>query len=441
MAAPIYHEGRILYKNGKRDWVCLSADTQAVVWRHSMLATQFGGTPALDGGKLFVGGTKGELARLNWADGSLDWIQHTGNKSGYTGALVLSDTHIYAMRNTGKMECRLRSNGSLVWSYQTDSYALGNPSFDGSTVFCSSDDRCIHALDPLTGSLKWKRCHPGNFARSAPFSTGGLVLSSGCTGVFYGDNASTGLVDWQADHGADNSFNDWAAADGYLFVANRLGKVYCFRSACPACTPTFTPSPSASHSPTSTPSDTPTATPSRTPTASPSGTETATPSRTPTVSPSVTGTATPSATPTASPSLTATTSLTATPTATPSSSASPTPSRSPTPAPPATLAPGEAPAGLDDPGSGCYAYPNPSKGDVHVVFRMDGPGRSRVRVFQSAGAAAALIEQDHSSGGIKRCTVPSGGFAPGVYFYKVDMHYQSGKRDQRPVGKFICSPR
>lgn len=316
MAAAIYYNGRILYKNAKRDWVCLDADSHAVLWRYTMQAPQYGGTPSLDGGLLYLAGTKGEMACLNWSDGSTVWVRQNGWTESYPSALVLSDTHIYAMVSNGKLECRSRSDGSLVWSYQTQSYANGSPSFDGTTVFCSSDDRCIYALDPLTGALKWQRCHAGNFARSAPFTCGGLVFSSGCTGAYYGDNAATGTVDWQATHGADNSFNDWAAADGYLFVSNRLGKVYCFRSGCPGCTSTPTPSPSPTWS----------ATPSATPTASPSATLTATPSPSLTMTLSATASATASATLTASPSLTVTLSASMTRTFTASPTISPTPS-------------------------------------------------------------------------------------------------------------------
>jgi hypothetical protein len=110
--------------------------------------------------------------------------------------------------------------------------------------------------------------------------------------------------------------------------------------------------------------------------------------------------------------------------------------------PTATPAPNDAPVGLDDPKDRCYAYPNPSEGpDVHIVYRMDGPGQARIRVFQAAGDPAAMGEERHNSGGVKRCTVPVSGFAPGVYFYKVDMRYDDGRRDKRPVGKFICRPK
>jgi hypothetical protein len=498
MAAPLIDSGKLLYKNGKKDYVCLDPVTHAENWRWSFLGKGIGCSPALDAGQVYVANGGGEIACFNWSNGSTVWRLQAGKKYNYTGAVMLGDNYLYLLTSAGRVECRKRVDGSLVWTYQMQSYTFGNLALRNGVVHCTSDDRCVRGLDALAGTELWIRCHPGNFARSSPYAAGGDVFSSGCTGEYYGDNADTGATDWVAAQGVDNSFMDWAYADGYLFTANRLGMVYCFRSNCPACTPTISPTespsftasatasptatptatitltatgtatPSATQTatPSSTPSASPTATPTGTPTASPSGTSSATPTGTPTASPtksatpSGTPTATPSgtltasptrsATPSASPSGTPSASATATPSATPvfSFTASPTltatPSISPTSAvpPTATPAPNDAPGGLDDPGHGCYAYPNPSEGpDINIVYRMDGPGDARIRVFQAAGEPAAKAEERHNSGGVKRCTIPLAGFAPGVYFYKVDMRYDDGEHDKRPIGKFICKPK
>ena len=76
-----------------------------------------------------------------------------------------------------------------------------------------------------------------------------------------------------------------------------------------------------------------------------------------------------------------------------------------------------------------------------MVYRVDGPCRARIRVFQAAGEAAALVEERHESAGIKQCRVPAAQFAPGVYFYKVDLNYDDGQRGSKPLGKFACRKR
>src|SRR5262249_26623346 len=148
---------------------------------------------------------------------------------------------LYVVTSTGKVECRHRSDGSLVWTYQMGSFGWANMALHNGILYCTNDDRCVRAVDCNTGAELWKRCHTGNFARSAPYFAGDIIFTSGCTGDFYGDDAATGNNVWSYHNGADNSFNDWAYADGYLIGSNRDGTVFCFRGACPSCTVTISP--------------------------------------------------------------------------------------------------------------------------------------------------------------------------------------------------------
>lgn len=443
MAAPTYLNGRILFKNGRHDFVCVDADSRAVLWRYRLQHSKIGGTPSVDGGRVYLGGEGGDLACLNWADGSVVWERAEGAGRNYSSALVLDDVRVYTKCANGRVEGRRRSDGGLLWSYQMDSYSNGNMSLDQGRLFCTSDDRCIHALDPASGALLWRQCHLGNFARSSAFSCGGWVFASGCAGSYYGDNGAGGGADWSFAHGGGNSFNDFCEADGDLYVSNIAGKVFCFRTGCPGCTPTQSPTVSPSFTPSPALTDTPTLSFTPTHTTSVSASPSATPSASPTAT--VSATATPTATLTASPSasrtVTPTQSATVSATLTPSASPTATPSATPA-GPPATATPlpGDAPGGLDDPGDHCYVYPNPTGGRrCHVVYRVHGPCQARVRVFQAAGEPACLVEQRHESAGVKSAEIPSEDFAPGIYIYKVDLKYDDGKRDKRPLGKFICT--
>jgi len=49
------------------------------------------------------------------------------------------------------------------------------------------------------------------------------------------------------------------------------------------------------------------------------------------------------------------------------------------------------------------------------------------------------VEQQHDGAGVKRCQLPTHGFAPGVYFYKVDMDYDDGRKGSLSLAKFVCS--
>ncbi|HXC65498.1 MAG TPA: hypothetical protein VNZ67_14135, partial [bacterium] len=64
---------------------------------------------------------------------------------------------------------------------------------------------------------------------------------------------------------------------------------------------------------------------------------------------------------------------------------------------------------------------------------------TKIRVFQAAGAPAARVETDNDGAGVKRCQLPCHAFAPGIYFYKVDLQYPNGRQESKPLCKFVCS--
>jgi len=111
------------------------------------------------------------LPRSDVNTGVPNWDIQTSCMRFYATSVLLTNTHLYVMTNMGLVECRLRANGSFVWNFQTGSWGMGNLSL-GDQLYCTSDDRCIHKLDLLTGSQIWLHCFTGNFAAAAPFTAG-----------------------------------------------------------------------------------------------------------------------------------------------------------------------------------------------------------------------------------------------------------------------------
>jgi outer membrane protein assembly factor BamB len=411
----VYANNRIYTGNSKSGLVCLDPDSHAVLWRHNFSRAQSSRTPACDNGEVYFCGTKGDLACLDAASGAVKWDINTGKC--YSSAITLTPLYLYIMISSGKVECRLRTNGSLVWAFQTGSFSSSNLALCGQLVIASSDDRNVYALNQDTGQCVWHRAFVGNFARCAPFVACGIVFISGCTHQFYAIDARTSQTLWTYSNGADNSFVDWAEADGRLFVSDSNCRLYCFEPdipsdpalcVCNLTANTFTPTPNW----TATPTDSTTATR----TASPS--LTASPSASPTLTP--TSTATP--TPTPMPSISAT--LTASPTAGFS-----TPTKTPQK--------GECP---DPGGHKCYVYPDPVKGgQAHVAYDMAEPGFADVKVYQSNGELASRVRDRCDEAGTHSTEVNVESCAPGVYFYKVDMEYDSGRKDRMEVKKFIVT--
>jgi outer membrane protein assembly factor BamB len=238
LASVTYFSNKIYFGDGNKSFVCIDAGTQAVLWRYNFGQWQGAVTPAIDGGFVYIAGTRGEIASLDAGTGALQWTVSAGVFHHYASAILLTNAYLYLMTSHGLVECRQRSNGSIVWTYQTDSYNLSNLSL-GDQLYCGSDDHYVHKLDLLTGTLIWKHSMGGGFARSGPFYVGGTIFISGCGGDYDGLDSNGNTV-WSYTHGADNTFSDWAEADGLLFVSNRQGQMHCFapKGVNPFATPT-----------------------------------------------------------------------------------------------------------------------------------------------------------------------------------------------------------
>jgi hypothetical protein len=93
---------------------------------------------------------------------------------------------------------------------------------------------------------------------------------------------------------------------------------------------------------------------------------------------------------------------------------------SPTPTPPA-------------PGNKPYVYSNPSSGPtVQFVYNMADSGKADIRIWNASGVLAASLE-DVKPSGIQQSTLNIQAFAPGHYFYQIDLKYDSGQEDRSPT--------
>ncbi len=90
---------------------------------------------------------------------------------------------------------------------------------------------------------------------------------------------------------------------------------------------------------------------------------------------------------------------------------------SPTPTPPA-------------PGNQPYVYSNPSSGPtVSFVYNMGESGKADIRVWNASGVLAASLE-DTKPAGVQQSVLNIQTFAPGHYFYQIDLKYDSGQEDR-----------
>jgi hypothetical protein len=76
-----------------------------------------------------------------------------------------------------------------------------------------------------------------------------------------------------------------------------------------------------------------------------------------------------------------------------------------------------------------YVSPNPTQGGtVRFVYTMAGAGTAKIKVWNAWGNLAASLS-DPKGAGLQSSTLNVSSFAPGHYFYRVELDYGSGRSD------------
>jgi hypothetical protein len=71
-----------------------------------------------------------------------------------------------------------------------------------------------------------------------------------------------------------------------------------------------------------------------------------------------------------------------------------------------------------------------------LAYWMASSGTAHVRIFNVVGQLTAR-QDEAKAAGAQSSLLNLGGYAAGVYLYKIDMNYDSGGTDSVPLSKFL----
>lgn len=114
--------------------------------------------------------------------------------------------------------------GQVKWTIETDGSIWGQPTADNGTVFVTSIDRTVYALDEETGEQKWANTLSGAIS-AKPFVADNVVYVASFDAKVHAFDAQTGDEIWSAD--ATNWI--WsmpAVTETAVFYADNGGKVF-----------------------------------------------------------------------------------------------------------------------------------------------------------------------------------------------------------------------
>jgi hypothetical protein len=96
------------------------------------------------------------------------------------------------------------------------------------------------------------------------------------------------------------------------------------------------------------------------------------------------------------------------------------------------------PGGGSQPGTS-ISYPSPASGTtVNFGFTMTGGGDAKVRILNSGGSLLSEVSQ-RFSGGPSQLTVDISGYAFGIFYYQISIHYDNGRDETLPVAAFAVA--
>lgn len=133
---------------------------------------------------------------------------------------------------TGVSTTKLPERPELLWTFEARSDIEGSPAIFANTVYATSLDSQLYALDLQTGKLKWKYAALAE-SKASPALSNGVVYFGEESGAFHAVEAATGKRKWlfQTDAGVISSANFYqdrvlfGSYDNHLYCLDSHGKL------------------------------------------------------------------------------------------------------------------------------------------------------------------------------------------------------------------------
>ena len=256
----------------------------SVKWRCIVPSPILSSSPALgQDGMVYIGSFDYKFHAIN-STGHEVWYFKTPGYVESSAVLTVWNKHPVIYLTSFKGVYALTHNGTLIWNFNTNDLLSSSPALgsDG-TVFITSRDNYLYALNPNGGTLKWKFAASWHIFPTPAVGADNTVYFGASDGIFYAVNGNTGALIWKKTTQPTKfplEIRSSAAigSDGGVYVGLLSGYIIGYKQLQPSSFPSSRPSSSPTHPPTIAP----TALPSVRPTGQPTGVPSYRPSTSPT---------------------------------------------------------------------------------------------------------------------------------------------------------------
>ncbi len=182
-AGTAFRDGIIYAGTSDGRVVAINSSTQSQQWNYAFTSTAIYTTPIVDGDLVYVGTYSGQVCAFTIAGGAERWVYpRTGSIGAIVGSPVIANATIYISSSDGRVYALDTTYGDLKWKSEPLADKLWtSPTVIGDTLYVSTFDGHIYALSAETGELlDWSFESLAGFASSP---------------VIYGDTIFLGSFD------------------------------------------------------------------------------------------------------------------------------------------------------------------------------------------------------------------------------------------------------
>ncbi len=161
--------------------------------------------PVVANGRIYVIDTESRVTAFSTSGGQRAWSVSLKPKDedsggGVGGGIAIDGGRLYITTTFGELVVLDAHRGSVVWRKRLDVPVRAAPTVSGSLIFLAAVNNEVHALSTLNGSSTWKYQGVGEkVSRAASTSaavSGNIVVVPLTTGEILAFDASTGLSNW-----------------------------------------------------------------------------------------------------------------------------------------------------------------------------------------------------------------------------------------------------
>ncbi len=146
---PAVCDGVVYFATGKSEKKLYAVDiaTGTIVWSRYLYGSL--SSPAISGGRIYIGDKDKKINSINASDGSEVWNQTLGGVCQSSPVVANGMVYVTANYGQGTVYGFDADTGDLIWTYDTGNWNMAQPAVSDGTLFIGSDSGYLYAFrDP-----------------------------------------------------------------------------------------------------------------------------------------------------------------------------------------------------------------------------------------------------------------------------------------------------